>query len=57
VGGSEDALVPRQELEKMRAGIKNSTLQIVPKAGHYAPFERPEDVGILLRRFLEQTVR
>jgi pimeloyl-ACP methyl ester carboxylesterase len=32
-------------------------LQIVPKAGHYAAFEQPEEVAILLKRFLEQTAK
>ena len=57
VGGAEDMQVPRAELEKMRAGIKNSSLQIVAKAGHYAPFERPAEVGIILKQFIEQTAR
>jgi len=57
LGGAADSLVPRQELEKMRAGIRNSTLQIVPKAGHLAAFEQPEEVAIVLMRFLDQTVK
>ena len=57
LGGAADVLSPREELEKMRAGIRNSTLQIVPKAGHYAAFEQPEEVAILLKRFLEQTAK
>ena len=57
LGGAEDVLVPRAEMEKMRAGIKNSSLQIVPKAGHYAVFERPAEVGIILKQFVEQTAR
>lgn len=56
LGGVEDGLIPRNELELMRAGIKQSTLQIVRKAGHYAPLEQPDEVAILLKRFLE-TVR
>jgi pimeloyl-ACP methyl ester carboxylesterase len=57
LGGAADLLSSRQELEKMRAGIRNSTLQIVPKAGHLAAFEQPEEVAIVLKRFLEQTAR
>jgi len=57
LGGAEDGLSPREELERMRAGIKNSTLQLVSKAGHYAAFERPDEVGVMLKRFLEQTAR
>jgi pimeloyl-ACP methyl ester carboxylesterase len=57
LGGAEDVQVPRAELEKMRAGISNSSLQIAAKAGHYAPFERPAEVGILLKQFLDQAAR
>lgn len=53
LAGAEDGLVPREELEKMRSGIRNSTLQIIRKAGHYAAFENPDEVGIILRRFVE----
>jgi pimeloyl-ACP methyl ester carboxylesterase len=41
----------------MRAGIRNSTLQIVAKAGHYAAFERPAEVGIVLKQILDPTAR
>ena len=57
LGGAVDVLIPREELEKMRSGIRNSTLQIVPKAGHFAAFEQPEEVAILLKRFLEQAAK
>jgi pimeloyl-ACP methyl ester carboxylesterase len=57
LGGAGDLLSPREELERMRSGIRNSTLQIVPKAGHYAAFEQPEEVAILLKRFLEQRAK
>ncbi len=57
LGGAADVFIPHEELEKMRAGIRNSTLQIVPKAGHCAAFEQPEEVGILLKRFLEHAAK
>lgn len=57
LGGAADVFMSRQELEKMRAGIRNSTLQIVQKAGHFAAFEQPEEVAMALKRFLEQAVK
>ncbi len=57
LGGAVDVLIPRTELEKMRSGIRNSTLQIVPKAGHFAAFEQPEEVAVVLKRFLEQAAK
>jgi len=57
LGGAADVLSSPQELEKMRAGIRNSTLQIVQKAGHFAAFEQPEEVAIALGRFLERAVK
>jgi pimeloyl-ACP methyl ester carboxylesterase len=28
-------------------------LKVIPKAGHYAPWEQPESVGTVLRQFLD----
>jgi pimeloyl-ACP methyl ester carboxylesterase len=28
-------------------------LKVIPKAGHYAPWEQPEAVGTVLRQFLD----
>ncbi len=57
VGGEEDELIPREELAKMKNGIRRSELKIVAKAGHLAPFEQPEEVGKLLRVFLDSSAR
>jgi pimeloyl-ACP methyl ester carboxylesterase len=27
---------------------------VIPKAGHYSPWEQPEEAGKLLRQFLER---
>jgi 3-oxoadipate enol-lactonase len=51
--GEEDVLTPAADGELMRQSIPNSRLKIIPKAGHYAPWERPEAVAPLLRQFLD----
>jgi pimeloyl-ACP methyl ester carboxylesterase len=37
----------------MRQNIAGSELKVIPKAGHYAPWEQPEAVGLVLRQFLD----
>jgi pimeloyl-ACP methyl ester carboxylesterase len=51
--GGEDTLTPVQEAELMRRHIAGSQLQVIPKAGHYSPFEQPQDAGRMLRQFLD----
>jgi 3-oxoadipate enol-lactonase len=51
--GEEDTLATAADGELMRRNIPGSRLNIIPKAGHYAPWERPEAVGPLLRQFLD----
>jgi pimeloyl-ACP methyl ester carboxylesterase len=41
------------EAELMRQQISGSRLQVIPRAGHYAALERPEEFGRLLRSFLD----
>jgi pimeloyl-ACP methyl ester carboxylesterase len=38
----------------MRRHIPESEMRVIPKAGHYSPWEQPEEVGKLLRQFLER---
>lgn len=57
LGGEEDRLSPPEELQRIAAGISGASVRIVPKAGHFAPFERPEEVGIALRQFLDTLPR
>jgi pimeloyl-ACP methyl ester carboxylesterase len=52
--GDEDILSTPADGELMRQHIAGSQLKIVPKAGHYAPWEQPEAVGLVLRQFLDQ---
>jgi 3-oxoadipate enol-lactonase len=50
--GDEDTLTPPVEMEAMHRGIRGSVFRRVPKAGHYAPFEQPEEVHRVMREFL-----
>ena len=54
VTGDEDILTGVNEAELMRQHISGSQLRVIPKAGHYSPWEQPEEAGKLLRQFLEQ---
>jgi len=51
--GDEDVLATASDGELMRANIAGSQLKVVGKAGHYAPWEQPEEVGRLLRQFVD----
>jgi pimeloyl-ACP methyl ester carboxylesterase len=57
VMGEEDTLSTVADGELMRANISGSQLRLVPKAGHYAPWEQPEEVGRLLRQFVDSLHR
>jgi 3-oxoadipate enol-lactonase len=54
VTGDEDSLTGAPEAELMRQNIPGSELRVVAKAGHYSPWEQPEEVGKLLRQFLDR---
>ena len=50
--GEEDTSTTPTEMEAMCRSIRGSVFRRVPKAGHYAPFEQPEEVHRLMREFL-----
>lgn len=54
--GDEDD-VPLAEGEAIRAAIRNAEMRVIKKAGHYSPFEKPEEVGRILREWLERLPR
>ena len=54
VTGDEDILTGVNEAELMRQHIAGSELRVVPRAGHYAPWEQPEEAARLLRQFLDR---
>jgi 3-oxoadipate enol-lactonase len=53
VTGDEDIMTGINEAEFMRQHIANSQLRVIPKAGHYSPWEQPAEASILLRQFLD----
>jgi 3-oxoadipate enol-lactonase len=53
VTGDEDLMAGVNEAELMRSHIANSQLRVIPKAGHYSPWEQPQDAAKLLRQFLD----
>lgn len=57
LGGEDDAPSPVSELERMARGIRGAQLRIVGRAGHYAAFEQPEEVGRVVREFLDRNGR
>jgi pimeloyl-ACP methyl ester carboxylesterase len=57
LGGEDDAATPVSELELLARGIRGAELKIVSRAGHYAALEQPEEVGRVVREFLERNRR
>jgi 3-oxoadipate enol-lactonase len=55
--GEEDVFSTVADGELMRQNIAGSQLKVIPKVGHYAPWEQPEAVGAILRRFLDGVSR
>ncbi len=53
ITGDDDILTGVNEAELMRQHIANSELRVIPKAGHYSPWEQPQETGKLLRQFLD----
>ena len=51
--GEEDALATAADGELMRNGISGSQLKTIARAGHYLPWEQPEEVGKLVRQFVD----
>jgi pimeloyl-ACP methyl ester carboxylesterase len=53
VTGDEDILTGINEAELMRQHIAGSQLRVIPKAGHYSPWEQPEEALKIIRQFLD----
>jgi len=53
VTGDEDILTGLSEAELMHQLVPGSQLHVIPKAGHYAPWEQPGEAARLLRQFLD----
>lgn len=53
ITGDEDIMTGLPEADLMKQHIPGSQVKVVTKAGHYSPWEQPEEVGRLLRQFLD----
>jgi pimeloyl-ACP methyl ester carboxylesterase len=53
VTGDEDIMTGPPEAEFMYSNIPGSQMKIIPRAGHYSPWEQPEQIGKLLSQFLD----
>jgi pimeloyl-ACP methyl ester carboxylesterase len=57
ITGDEDTMTGLAEAELMKQNISGALLKVVANAGHYSPWEQPEEVGRLLRQFLDSVSR
>ncbi len=57
ITGDEDPATGVPEAEVMKQNIRGAEMKVVAKAGHYSPWEQPQEVGRLLRQFLDSVPR
>ena len=48
VGGADDWFTPPKLQQELAAGIRSARLQLLPRAGHAVPQERPDEVARLI---------
>jgi pimeloyl-ACP methyl ester carboxylesterase len=53
ITGDEDVLTGVGEAEVMKQNLPGAQMKVISKAGHYSPWEQPEEVGRVLRQFLD----
>jgi len=53
ITGDEDILTGVNEAEVIHRHIPSSQLRVIPKAGHYSPWEQPKEAAKILRQFLD----
>ena len=53
IAGEEDRVTPPQESEILAKGISDSTLSLIPGAGHFSMLDDPVAFNRILRRFLD----
>lgn len=54
VSGEQDILTGVSEAELMHRYIAGSQLRVISRAGHYSPWEQPDEAARILRQFLER---
>lgn len=53
ITGDEDILTGAAEAQLMQQYISGSQMTMIPRAGHYSPWEQPQEVGRVLRQFAD----
>ena len=53
IAGEEDTLTPLANAQVMQQHIPGAKLSVIPRAGHYAAFENPQEFARVLMQFLE----
>ena len=53
ITGDEDNLTGLPEADFMRQRIPGAQMKVIPRGGHYAAWEQPEEAGRILRQFLD----
>ena len=51
--GEEDVITPPAEAQAMAEAIPNARLEVIPQAGHMAPYENPSAANAAILRFLK----
>jgi pimeloyl-ACP methyl ester carboxylesterase len=54
IAGEEDKLAPVAEAQRMRDSVRGSEVAVIPRAGHYAALESPDDAFRLIRTFCDK---
>jgi 3-oxoadipate enol-lactonase len=57
ITGDEDGMTGVAEADLMKRHIAGSEMKVVAKAGHYSPWEQPQEVGELMRQFADRVSR
>jgi 3-oxoadipate enol-lactonase len=53
VTGEDDAMTGVKEATLLHQHIYGSQMKVIPRAGHYSPWEQPGEAGKILRHFLD----
>jgi len=53
VTGDEDILTGTAEAELMQRHIAGSQMKVLTQAGHFSPWEQPQEVGRIVRQFMD----
>ncbi len=56
IAGEQDQLMPRTEMEKIAAGVRGATLEVIRGAGHLPFLENPAAVAPLLTGHIRKSV-